>query len=444
VSTDNRMSDDNGQGEAGTGVPVTLEARPDRQLILPTGSTRHIAFTVRVGQPAARPQRRLVTVGLVLDRSGSMHGEPLQTAKRTAQAVVDQLSPEDRVAVVVFDDRIETVQPLALATSEVKEHVRRALDGVEARGSTALHEGWLTGCRTIASDDPEAAQRVLARCFLLTDGQANVGETDPERIATEAGAIRENAGISTSTLGFGPSYNELLLGPMAVAGGGQFQHLRTVEDIAHALTGELGDLLLVAAMRVRLEIEAVAGMTAEVISAYRQADPAGETHQWSIGIGDLLGGEERHLVVRFGFPGEDRAYTYTVRARVRWTDDAGDHTSGWEEVRFSYGSHEACAAEAQDPAAMHWIGLDYADRARRHAIELQHTNRDQAREYVRQVADHIASYAGDDADLLAAVRALRALERDLEERPLAPMMAKEMYATSQRRSRGQKDFRSQQ
>ncbi len=443
MSGDDRASDEHGRPEAGQGVHITLEARAERQLIRPTGSKRHVAFTLRVGHPALRHERRPVTVGLVLDRSGSMHGEPLATAKRTAQAVVDQMRAQDRVAVVVFDERIETLQPLAQATDAVKEHVRRALADVEARGSTALHEGWLTGCRAIASDDVEPANRLLARCFLLTDGQANVGETDPERIATEAGNIRDNAGIGTSTLGFGPNYNEHLLGPMAVAGGGQFQHLRTVEDMAQALTGEFGDLLLVAAMRVRVEIEAVAGMSAEVISAYRQTANGGEARHWSVGIGDLLSGEERHVVVRFGFPKDDKAYLYTVRARVVWTDDAGDHEGEWEETRFSYGSQEACSAEAHDAGVMHWVGLDYADRAKRRAIEMQQRGElAEAREYVRTIADRIARYAGDDAELLAAVRELRTLEGDLEHHRLAPMMAKGMYAASQQRSRGQKDYRS--
>src|SRR5438132_172271 len=95
----------------------------------------------------------------------------------------------------------------------------------------------------------------LTRCFLLTDGLANVGVTDVEQIAADAAGVRANAGVGTSTFGIGLDYNEALLGPMAVAGGGQFHNLRSPAEIATTFLGELGELLAVAARDVRLEIE---------------------------------------------------------------------------------------------------------------------------------------------------------------------------------------------
>jgi Ca-activated chloride channel homolog len=140
----------------------------------------------------------------------------------------------------------------------VKAAVGAALEGIGARGSTALHEGWLMGCREIADADglESTPGARLARCFLLTDGLANVGLTDPEQIAAQAAGVRQSARAGTSTFGIGLGYAEQLLGPMAVAGEGQFHHLRTPADMRRTFSGELAELFAVAASTVRLELRA--------------------------------------------------------------------------------------------------------------------------------------------------------------------------------------------
>ncbi len=71
----------------GAGVRIALEARPERRLVRPTGSKRHVVFSLRVGELAQRPERRALTLGLVLDRSGSMQGEKLRAAKQVVTAI---------------------------------------------------------------------------------------------------------------------------------------------------------------------------------------------------------------------------------------------------------------------------------------------------------------------------------------------------------------------
>jgi len=56
----------------------------------------------------------------------------------------------------------------------------------------------------------------MARCFLLTDGVANIGEQDPERISSLAAHLSRRPGIGTSSFGFEADYNKHLLGPTAV------------------------------------------------------------------------------------------------------------------------------------------------------------------------------------------------------------------------------------
>jgi Ca-activated chloride channel homolog len=441
----------------GAATEVSLAVRPERRLIRPSGSFRHVDFCVRVAERPAgvAGERPALHLALVLDRSGSMSGAKLETAKRATLAVLDRLDARDRVAVVTFDDRIDVLQAAAPATAELRSRVREALGAVQARASTALHEGWLTGCHAIADDRPAPTEQMgrtgaaaVTRCFLLTDGLANVGLTDPEQIATEAAGIREHAGVGTSTFGIGDDYDEALLAPLATAGGGQFHHLRTPEEIARTFVGELGELLAVAAGRVRLELEADPGVTAEVVSAYwTRGDPeqgGAPSGRWSVAVGDLLAGEERHLVVRFAFPsgGPDGA-ARRVRARVCWTDGGIERATPWHELAFTYADHAACDAEARDAAVMHWVGLDHADRARREATDRsKRGDLAGARDALRRVARRLSEYAGGDHDLEAALSGLREYERDVADRPVASAVAKESFFQTHRRSRGQRDHRA--
>ena len=50
---------------------------------------------------------------LVLDRSGSMSGRPLEEAKRCAEYVLGKLRPSDAVALVKFDNRVQRLWPAA-------------------------------------------------------------------------------------------------------------------------------------------------------------------------------------------------------------------------------------------------------------------------------------------------------------------------------------------
>jgi Ca-activated chloride channel family protein len=136
------------------------------------GSLRHVDFLIRVSGPMQPTTSRApLALGLVLDRSGSMGGPKIDTARRAALAVLDRLTEKDRIGAVVFDERIDVLQERAPATREVKARLRAELMAVQPRGSTALHEEWLTGCRAIAP-------RVQSEAVVLAHPQHAIGRRD--------------------------------------------------------------------------------------------------------------------------------------------------------------------------------------------------------------------------------------------------------------------------
>lgn len=257
----------------------------------------------------------------------------------------------------------------------------------------------MTGCQELITGAPNTPEAVK-RCFLLTDGMANVGSAEAEVIVAQVAAMRTTTSIATSTFGLGNDYHELLLGPMAVAGGGQFHHLRRPYEIVRAFLGEIGELLTIAVANLHLQIEAPKELLPQLISAFwenismvQEIEPA-ETGKvkLSVDVGDLQYTEERHVIVRCTFlpPYPEQLM---VRSRLVWQGETGEQQTPWQESYFTVASQAACDDEPQQPEVMQHIAQDEADKARREAITLHNPGQ------LTPAQDHLGMTAQALADI---------------------------------------------
>jgi len=437
------MSDQGRSGSRYKDHEVELRLAAERLLVRPGKSARHIDLAITAPAASSGDTRSPLSLALVVDRSGSMQGSKLATAKAAAMAVLERLESEDHAAVVVFDSEVETILAEGPMTKERKAKAKRRLAEVEARASTALHQGWLTGCRAIAADTAGmVAQGQLSRCFLLTDGLANIGLDDPEAIAAQAAEVRANTGIGTSTFGIGDDYDEGLLAPMAVAGSGQFHHLRDETDIAATFSGELAELFNVTARGVRVELEFDPSVQPELISLYRSAQ-ADSTTSMTVDVGDLIAGESRHLVLRLNVLGLAPGETAAIRARVVWRQGDSLMAAEWSEIRFTCADHTTCDAEPRIMPVMHWVGLHHAERAKKHALDLHRQGDGKlAIQALRAVMRRLREYAKPDQDLVRALDELGKLRKRYEEGKMTRSEAKEQMFNYVSTSRMQRDLRS--
>ncbi len=193
-------------------------------------ATHVLVRLVAPAQPAdaAETPRAPLDLSLVIDRSGSMNGEPLEAARESAARIVRGLRADDRVAIVAFDSSIEVVQPLTQVTD--REAIVARIKSIDARGSTDLFGGWEEGVKQLA---PFTRKDRIARVILLSDGQANQGLVNEleifARVTKAAGA-----GITTSTVGLGHGFNESLMTGMATAGEGVANFGQTADDLDEA------------------------------------------------------------------------------------------------------------------------------------------------------------------------------------------------------------------
>jgi Ca-activated chloride channel family protein len=272
---------------------MKIETLLDYQTIL-ANQAQPVHFAIRfdaaeIGQPRPRP----AAFCLVLDRSGSMAGEPLQRAKEAAQLVVRNLRAEDQFSLVTFDNEAQTVIPLQ--SPQNRAAWINTIGQIQSGGSTNLTGGWMLGRDELKKVGKESSRRLL----LLSDGQLNVGVVEPGMVQRVVAAGLEQDAVRTSCLGFGSDYNEDLMAECARVTGGQFYDAQSAEKLPAIFTSELEGLqqLVVQNLRVRFKRLDFCD-SAVLLGQYPLVTlPDGRKE---IAVGDLVGGETRILCFELG------------------------------------------------------------------------------------------------------------------------------------------------
>ena len=156
----------------------------------------------------------------LLDRSGSMGGWRMKTACRAVLELIETLTSRDRVEVIAFDTEFECVgkKPrLRQAQRKTREQLLKWIDGINARGGTALDEVLRRGLDALATarmNPPKDSGQREQTLVVLTDGLVGHEAEVLRRLEEHAGNVRVCA------IGIAQSVNDSVLGRMADATGG--------------------------------------------------------------------------------------------------------------------------------------------------------------------------------------------------------------------------------
>lgn len=405
---------------------TTVRLRTDRSLIRARGaSVRYLLASITAPSAPPRAQRMPVNVALVLDRSGSMQGEnKFPLAVKAVQQSLKLLAKDDRFSLVVFDDQIDVLAHSSLATADAKKRALRALDQVVPRASTDLCSGWMHGCDELSGF---LAEGTISRVLLLTDGQANHGETNHEVLAHHAGELNRR-GITTSCFGVGADFDERLLRDIASEGGGNFYFVQHATQIPDLITSELGEALEVVVPRAALSVTLPRGAEATVLNRFRSRKSHNRTGI-TIELGDLVSSQELDIVIRVKCPLGEIGETIVVRAGLEDEEQA--------IVKLTYGSHAANDDQPRDAVVDREVARVYAARARGEATEANRAgDYDRARRVLVGTARHIEEYAGDDHELRALATALRGEVQEYAEQAMSPMALKASFFVAESATRG--------
>jgi Ca-activated chloride channel family protein len=343
---------------AATVAPGTLVVSlTPRKPALPASGSGQLEVLLRVQAPAAengaQQPRTPLALALVIDRSGSMSGDKLEAAKACARDVVQRLHAEDEVCVVVYDDEAQVLMPLC-AAAQARDSIDGLLASFSDGGSTDLHAGWLHGAQQVAG---RTSSSRMCRVVLLSDGQANHGETDEGRICDQVRLLAQ-AGVTTTTVGLGEGFNESLMTAMAVAGQGNALYGERAEDLAEAFDAEIGLLAHLAWRNVRL-------VSGSATSRWKLLNDYAKTAEGAWSLPSVAAGAEAWAVFTVPMDAAGRAQTRSRQGMALHVSVTACDADGKEhEVRASL-----AALPTVDDAQ--WAALAEDELVARRSVEAQ-------------------------------------------------------------------------
>jgi Ca-activated chloride channel homolog len=214
----------------------------------PSNKLVHVAVK---GYDLARSEKPRANLVFLMDVSGSMQpADRLPLVKNAFKMLLDQLQPEDTIAIVTYAGNSGIA--LEPTPAKNKRAILNALDNLGAGGSTAGAAG-LRDAYRLAEQNFE--KNAINRIILATDGDFNVGMTDQNELKLFVERKRES-GIFLSILGVGQgNHNDALMQTLAQNGNGTASYVDTLNEARKVLVEEAGSTLFTIAKDVKVQIE---------------------------------------------------------------------------------------------------------------------------------------------------------------------------------------------
>jgi Ca-activated chloride channel family protein len=415
------------------------------QVDAPAGQNveRHLLATLQTPakipdeyQSESQGKRPAMGFTAVLDVSGSMGGGKIQRAKEALRQALKRVQDGDVLSLVVFSSDVRCVLEPTLVSGQTRGVIESALQEIRAGGMTALCGGLELGLGK-ALDNQQDSHLVL----LLSDGQANVGETDLEKVGYRALEARQK-GLVISTLGVGSDYNEALMAEIATQGGGRFYHIQDDSEINAYLTGEMGEMAELAARDVKIVLNIPPGMVLMPLSAaYPTSQGEGKA---IVSVGSLPLDLELELPIRVMAPAQKVGSRLKLDGEVQYLTPTGTALkTSLNRVTLRF--VETNVFQLRDGAVMPVVErvmehikatsvLGYARTAAKdpeQAIEKALQERERVRAYATLLGEERAS---EEANIF---------EREVNYMQSAPMYSKQMVSDKHAFVRSSRQFKDQ-
>ncbi len=203
------------------------------------------------GREISAVERKPLNLVFVIDKSGSMReNNRMELVKRSLELLVDQLREDDRVGIVSFDSSGHIVMESTKGAERWK--LREALRQMEPGGSTNAAEGLYLGYEMLSRNYQEGATN---RVVLASDGVANTGETDQQRILDRIADFTARQ-VDLTTIGVGMNnHNDVFLEQMANKGDGSCHYVDDFDEAKHVFIDRFSGTMQTIARDVKIQVE---------------------------------------------------------------------------------------------------------------------------------------------------------------------------------------------
>ncbi|QDH32872.1 VWA domain-containing protein [Porphyrobacter sp. YT40] len=192
----------------------------------------------------------------LVDRSGSMSGEPMARVKEGLHAVIDRLGEGDRMGIVIYGTTSLIHQPV-IEVAGNKAALHRAVDAIEINGSTSMEGGMRLGYAAALAERENS--RGKTRMMLFTDENPNTDNTSPEGFMAQAIEGSRN-GVGLTTIGVGAHFDGALATQVSSVRGGNLFFVPREGSASELFAKEFGNMVSEVAQDLVISIDPADGV----------------------------------------------------------------------------------------------------------------------------------------------------------------------------------------
>ncbi|MEO0286455.1 MAG: VWA domain-containing protein [candidate division WOR-3 bacterium] len=300
--------------------PVVLSYRWDNPTIEQNTPFEEQKFLLLKIRPIELPPPPRVNLVLILDKSGSMEGEPIENLKKAVKEILNQLEDEDRISIVLFDSEARVL--VSNTPASARKELRTRVEDIFPLGGTSIDEGMELG---LQEAEKFLGEDVVTWMILLTDGKNDHGDDNK---CLELARVARKKGINISTIGLGRKWDPKLLEQISDFSGGKMYYVDNPEDLKEKFLKELENIKNVVyrdiSLKLKLEgfVEFSKVSPAFVVTPQiKRIEPLWDGEGWILEIGDLERGKEKLVLLQVfvGRPGSsyiNKALEYTIQYKT--------------------------------------------------------------------------------------------------------------------------------
>jgi Ca-activated chloride channel homolog len=238
----------------------SMRVTSSKRAIIPLPEDQIIYLLVDIiASPAARKleeREANLNLTLIIDHSKSMDDENrMDKVKAAAQAIITELTHEDAVSIVAFNDWSSVIIPAAHVQDKMS--MRGRVSMIQPKGGTEIFKGLAEGVKQNRKFlDPNMINHMI----LLTDGRTYGDEKQCLDLAQQI----VSDGISISAMGLGSDWNDQFLDQLAALTGGTSTYIKSVSDVPSFLDDRIRNLSNAFAERVQLAVVPEPGVQLEM------------------------------------------------------------------------------------------------------------------------------------------------------------------------------------
>ena len=279
------------------------------QKIISLNHDKEQIFPIRVSLHAkdiiSKNNRSHIDLVCIIDRSGSMEGEKLELLKSSFEHLLNLLTEDDRVSIIVFNDDATRLTRLMRMTPENKKSSLREISNIKASGGTNINDGFAIGIEVLAS---RQYKNDITSIFLLSDGcdrKASILVPDTLQTFQKKG-FDDN--FTLHTFGYGNDHDSNLMTLLAVLADGNFYFIQKLDTLVESFIDCFGALVSVIAQNALIVIKAE---NSEIMNGINITKAYGSNNMWNTpGMNDrfvtkvsqLIAGTSKDYILELRIP----------------------------------------------------------------------------------------------------------------------------------------------